>query len=161
MGTETDPQPDYMQSMRDHVTLIPKWNVPIKSLPSGLWSTLCKRKQTEWKSQVDERHKALKVSLIKYIWTDRDWGFIHGLDESASDGVLEVKGEVDTWLTIMPNPEPISNWQSLANEHLILSKGVFLGNKILLWADSIFSSRRPTGNDLRGIFWGSLSHIVV
>lgn len=50
---------------------------------------------------------------------------MHGLDESAFDGVLEVKEEVDTCLSIMPNPEPISNWQSLANEHLILPRESF------------------------------------
>ena len=52
-----DPRPDIMQRLRDLGTLWPKWDVSIKSLPSGFRELSEKGDRKSVRSGVDEEHQ--------------------------------------------------------------------------------------------------------
>lgn len=78
-NTYWDTQPDIMQIVRDPGSLSHKWDVSIKTLPSGGQETLWKRRQSRCKSQMDgmeniEDTRPSKSTWSALIWTHGDRG---------------------------------------------------------------------------------------
>lgn len=75
-----------------------------------------------------------------------------GLHGSTSGGVLELR-EVET--CSHPTPEATSNWQLLANEKLVLTKGVSLDKQATLNGRTHVQQKTPNTEEFNGNFGGS------
>ena len=82
-----------MRTVRDLVTLAPKWNVTIKS-PPRLRDPRGRGGRKNARTRAGGAHQG--NNALKYTYEFTVWQHAQGLHKSKSSGVPELRGEVDT-----------------------------------------------------------------
>lgn len=133
---DRDPQTDNTQRVRDLGTLSPAQDATIGSLFSGLREPCRRGREKEYKSQKEwttpKKPDPLNNITNTHVNSQRLGQHAQGLHRAAPDGVLGLKGEVNT--APFPDLEAIvmMTTRPLANENLVSSKGVSLRKQMTL-----------------------------